>query len=124
MSSLWHCGDGSILPPERFFMRNAMLSVLLSLVSSFAVAADVIVVPRRSVVVTAQDHATVIARRGTLIHSSCNQYEGIGTGSSPEAARKNCCFFRDAMAGRRVIVEEGVAYSPVTRRWFAVIRYR
>ena len=119
MSSLWHFGGGSTLLPERFVMRNAMLAVLLSLVSSFAVAADVIVVPRRSVVVTAQDHATVIARRGTLVHSSCNQYEGIGTGSSPEAARRNCCFF-----GKRVIVDEGVAYSPVTRRWFAVIRYR
>ena len=47
------------------------------------------------------------------------QYEGIGTGSTPEAARRNCCFF-----GKRVIVEEGVAYSPVARRWFAVIRYR
>ena len=71
------------------------------------------------VVVTAQDHATVIARRGVLVHSSCGRYEGIGCGSTPEAARRNCCFF-----GKRVIVEEGVAYSPVRRMWFAVIRYR
>jgi hypothetical protein len=69
--------------------------------------------------VTAQDHAVVIARRGSLVHSQCNQYEGIGMGSTPEAARRNCCFF-----GKRVIVEEGVAYSPARRMWFAVIRYR
>lgn len=100
-------------------MRFAMLAVVLSLVSSFASATDVIVAPRRSVIVTAQDHATVIARRGTLIHSSCGQYEGIGCGSTPEAARRNCCFF-----GKRVIVDEGVAYSPARRQWFAVIRYR
>lgn len=91
----------------------------LALVCSSAVAQDVIVAPRRSVVVTAQDHATIIARRGTLVHSSCGQCEGIGMGSTPEAARRNCCFF-----GKRVIVEEGCAYSPVTRRWYAVIRYR
>jgi hypothetical protein len=72
-----------------------------------------------TVLVTAQDHATIIARRGVLVHSSCGQYEGIGCGSTPEAARRNCCFF-----GKRVIVEEGVAYSPSRRQWFAVIRYR
>ena len=73
----------------------------------------------QTVVVTAQDHATIIARRGVLVHSSCGQYEGIGCGSTPDAARRNCCFF-----GKRVIVEEGVAYSPARRQWFAVIRYR
>lgn len=71
------------------------------------------------VIVTAQEHATIIARRGALVHSGCSQTEGIGTGSTPEQARRNCCFF-----GKRVIVEEGVAYSPATRRWYAVIRYR
>ena len=40
-------------------------------------------------------------------------------GATPEAARRNCCFF-----GKRQIVEEGVAYSPARRQWFAVIRYR
>jgi hypothetical protein len=73
----------------------------------------------QTVVVTAQDHATIIARRGVLVHSSCGQYEGIGCGATPEAARRNCCFF-----GKRVIVEEGVAYSLARRQWFAVIRYR
>lgn len=98
-------------------MRSLFL--VLALVSSAAVAQEVIVAPRRSVVVTAQDHATIIARRGTLVHSSCGQCEGIGCGSTPEQARRACCFF-----GKRVIVEEGCAYSPVTRRWYAVIRYR
>ena len=98
-------------------MRFALLAAALAFA---AVAnADTTVVARRGSVVSAQDHATVIARRGSLVHSSCGQYEGIGTGSTPEAARRNCCFY-----GTRVIVEEGVAYSPVARRWFAVIRYR
>ena len=93
--------------------------LVLVLVLCGAASAETVVVARRPVIVTAQDHALVLARRGTLVHSSCGQTEGIGCGSTPEAARRNCCFF-----GKKVIVEEGVAYSPVTRRWFAVIRYR
>jgi hypothetical protein len=97
-----------------------MRFVLLLAALAFASVANAdTVVARRGSVISAQDHAVVIARRGSLVHSSCGQYEGIGTGSTPEAARRNCCFF-----GKRVIVEEGVAYSPVARRWFAVIRYR
>jgi len=80
---------------------------------------DVIIHARRVTITSAQDHALVLARRGTLVHSHCNQTEGIGMGSTPEAARRNCCFF-----GRKVIVDEGVAYSPTARKWFAVIRYR
>jgi len=80
--------------------------------------ADTVVVRGRAFV-SAQEHATIIARRGALVHSQCSQTEGIGTGSTPEQARRNCCFF-----GKRQIVEEGVAYSPVTRRYYAVIRYR
>ena len=80
---------------------------------------DVIVHARRVSITSAQDHALALARRGTLVHSHCNQTEGIGMGSTPEAARRNCCFF-----GRKVIVDEGVAYSPTARKWFAVIRYR
>ena len=98
-----------------------LIALLVCLFVACAVSAhaDTTVVARRGSVISAQDHAIVIARRGSLVHSSCGQYEGIGTGSTPEQARRNCCFF-----GKRVIVEEGVAYSPVTRRWFAVIRYR
>ena len=98
-------------------MRFALLVAALAF--SAVANADTTVVARRGSVISAQDHAVVIARRGSLVHSSCGQCEGIGTGPTPEAARRNCCFF-----GSRVIVEEGVAYSPVARRWFAVIRYR
>jgi len=98
-----------------------LVALLVCLIVACAVTAnaDTTVVARRGSVISAHDHAVVIARRGSLVHSSCGQYEGIGTGSTPDAARRNCCFF-----GKRVIVEEGVAYSPVARRWFAVIRYR
>lgn len=95
------------------------LLVCLFVACAVTANADTTVVARRGSVISAQDHAVVIARRGSLVHSSCGQREGIGTGSTPEAARRNCCFY-----GTRVIVEEGVAYSPITRRWFAVIRYR
>ena len=98
-------------------MRFVLLLAALAF-ASFA-NADTTVVARRGSVISAQDHAVVIARRGSLVHSSCGQYEGIGAGSTPEQARRNCCFF-----GKRAIVDEGVAYSPVARRWFAVIRYR
>jgi hypothetical protein len=94
------------------------LFVLLIALAAVSVQAQTIVV-RGPAVISAQEHATIIARRGTLVHSQCSQTEGIGMGSTPEAARRNCCFF-----GKRVIVEEGVAYSPVTRRYYAVIRYR
>lgn len=91
---------------------------LLVIAAAAVVNADTVVVRRPVAVVTAQDHAVVIARRGSLIHSSCGQTEGIGCGSTPEKARKNRFF------GQRQIAEEGVAFSPVTRRWYAVIRYR
>ena len=90
-----------------------VFALLLAVVAASASAAG------PTVIVTAQDHAVVIARRGVLVHSSCNRWEGIGMGSTPEAARRNCCYY-----GRRPIVEEGVAYSPARRQWFAVIRYR
>jgi len=91
----------------------------LVLLMATTAQAETVIVRGPATVVTAQDHALVLARRGTLVHSHCNQYEGIGTGSTPDQAKRNCCFY-----GRRVIVEEGVAYSPSARKWFAVIRYR
>ena len=94
-----------------------VLALLIALAASFAHGQTIVV--RGPAVVSAQEHATIIARRGSLVHSQCSQTEGIGMGSTPEAARRNCCFF-----GKKQIVEEGVAYSPVTRRWYAVIRYR
>jgi hypothetical protein len=95
------------------------LALLLLIAISSAAVADTNVYARRVTISSAQDHALVLARRGTLVHSHCNQTEGIGCGSTPESARRNCCYF-----GKRQIVDEGVAYSPATRKWFAVIRYR
>jgi len=94
-----------------------LTALLIALAATLAHGQTIVV--RGPAVISAQEHATIIARRGTLVHSQCSQTEGIGMGSTPEAARRNCCFF-----GKKVIVEEGVAYSPVTRRWYAVIRYR
>jgi hypothetical protein len=99
-------------------MRQVCLSVVFALVATVA-SAETVIVRGPATVVTAQDHAVVLARRGTLVHSHCNQWEGIGTGSTPQQARQNCCYY-----GRRAIVEEGVAYSPALRKYFAVIRYR
>ena len=96
-----------------------VFALLICLVATFAVADGTVVVRRGGTVITAQDHAVIIARRGSLVHSQCSTTEGIGMGSTPEQARRNCCYF-----GRKVIIEEGIAYSPVTRRYYAVIRYR
>lgn len=93
--------------------------LIVALLLCGTASAQTVVTARRPVIVTAQDHALVLARRGTLVHSSCGQTEGIGCGATAEQARRNCCYF-----GKRQIVEEGVAYSPITRRWYAVIRYR
>lgn len=101
-----------------------VFALLIASVATFAVADGTVVVRRGGSVITAQEHAVIIARRGSLVHSQCSTTEGIGAGSTPDAARRACCYFRDAMAGRRVIIEEGIAYSPVTRRYYAVIRYR
>lgn len=95
------------------------LALILLLVLSSAAVADTNVYARKVTINSAQDHALVLARRGTLVHSHCGQTEGIGCGSTAESARRNCCYF-----GRKVIIDEGVAYSPTARKWFAVIRYR
>ena len=100
-------------------MRSAV-AALMFLFAASAASADTVIVRRPAVVITsAQDHAVILAGRGAFHHSKCNQYEGIGEGSSPERARRACCFF-----GKRVIVDEGVAWSPLRRRWIAVIRYQ
>ena len=97
------------------------LVLLLAALAFAAVAnADTTVVARRGSVISAQDHAVVIARRGSLVHSSCGQYEGIGFSTvSAEQAKRSCCFY-----GKRTPVDIGVAWSPLRRGWFAVIRYR
>jgi hypothetical protein len=96
------------------------LLVLLAALACINANADTTVVARRGLVVSAGDHAVVIARRGSLVHSSCGQYEGIGFSTvSPEHAKRSCCFY-----GQRTPVDIGVAWSPLRRGWFAVIRYR
>jgi hypothetical protein len=71
-------------------------------------------------VTTAQQDAEQMARTGVLRHCgrSGGRREGIGVGSTPEQALKNSCFY-----GKYRIVEKAVAWSPVRRAWFAVIRY-
>jgi hypothetical protein len=103
-------------------MRFLSALLLALVVASTASATDMIVSgPRRTVVVSgAEGHATVIARRGALVHSSCGQVEGIGFSTvSPDHAIRSCCFW-----GRRQAVDIGVSWSPIRRGWFAVVRYR
>ena len=71
-------------------------------------------------VTTAQQDAETMARTGVLRHCGRNggRREGIGFGSTPEQALRNCCYY-----GRYRIVDKAVAWSPLRRAWFAVIRY-
>lgn len=87
---------------------------------------DVIINARRVNISTAQQDAELMARSGVLKHCGTDggRREGVGMSSaSPLAAERACCFYNDAMRGRYRIVEKGVAWSPVRRAWFAVIRY-
>lgn len=87
---------------------------------------DVIINAKRVNITSAQQDAEVMARTGVLRHcgTAGGRREGIGMSSaSPLAAERACCFYSDAMRGRYRIVEKGVAWSPVRRVWFAVIRY-
>jgi len=98
-------------------MRYALLIVALLCTPA---AAETIVYARRVGISSAQDDAEFMARTGILRHCGRNggRREGIGMGPTPEAAERACCFY-----GRYRIVEKAVAYSPVRRMWFAVIRY-
>ena len=87
---------------------------------------DVTIHARRVNITTAQQQAEENARTGKLTHCLVlnGMREGVGMSSaSPLAAERACCFYNDAMRGRYRIVEKGVAWSPVRRAWFAVIRY-
>jgi len=96
-----------------------ILALVLSLVSAVALA-DTNIYARRVTITSAQQDADEMARTGVLRHCGRNggRREGIGTGPTPSAALRNCCFY-----GRYRIAEQGVAYSPTRRQWFAVIRY-
>jgi hypothetical protein len=73
---------------------------------------------------SAQDVADLMASRGGMVHPGGNSgREGVGEGSSPEAALRSCCYhpanprFRgNSMAIR----DQGVAFGH--GRWFACIR--
>ena len=100
-----------------------MRSIVCLLALAFAVPAladTTNIYARRVVISSAQDDAEEMARTGILRHCgrAGGRREGIGMGSTPDAALRNCCFY-----GRYRIVEKGVAYSPTRRAYFAVIRY-
>jgi hypothetical protein len=99
-----------------------MRSLIFVLAVLFAVPsfADTNIYARRVTITSAQTDAEEMARTGVLRHCgrAGGRREGIGVGSTPEAALRNCCFY-----GRYRIVEKGVAYSPLRRQYFAVIRY-
>jgi hypothetical protein len=96
-----------------------LLALVLSCVAVTATA-DTTIYARKVIFGSAQADADEMARTGILRHCGRNggRREGIGCGSTPEAAERACCYY-----GRYRIVERGVAYSPVRRQWFACIRY-
>jgi hypothetical protein len=98
-------------------MRAILLALVLLALPSVATAQNVTVT---TTITTAQDDANTMARTGMMRHCgrAGGRREGIGMGPTPEAAYRSCCFY-----GRYRIVERGVAYSPLRRSWFAVIRY-
>lgn len=97
-----------------------LLVCLLALVFAVPALADTNIYARRVTISSAQDDADEMARTGILRHCgrAGGRREGIGMGSTPDAALRNCCFY-----GRYRIVEKAVAWSPVRRAYFAVIRY-
>jgi hypothetical protein len=94
-----------------FFLAVAMICGSVALADQFVVT---------TTITTAQEDAETMARTGILRHCgrAGGRREGIGMGPTPQAAERNCCFY-----GRYRIVEKGVAWSPVKRAYFAVIRY-
>jgi len=67
---------------------------------------------------TAQGVAELMARSGSCRHFGGNSgYEGVGMGSSPEAALGNCCYSRSGMR----VTDQGVAFG--RGRWWACKRY-
>jgi hypothetical protein len=68
---------------------------------------------------TASAVAQLMARVGRVGHwGGHRSLEGCGMGSTPEQARRNCCYY-----GRMRIEDEGVAQAS-NGMWFACIRGR
>jgi len=101
-------------------MRLSYALLVLALFAGQAAAETVIVAPPRSTVITAQDHAVILARRGAFHHStSCGAAEGIGMSAvSADDAIRRCCYW-----GTRRPRDIGAAYCPTRRMWIAVVRY-
>lgn len=66
----------------------------------------------------AQAHAEAMAASGSMVHASSHgaTYEGVGTGSTPQAALGACCNNGGA------VLEEGVARGR-DGRWYACRRF-
>ena len=101
-------------------MRFFLLALALVLFAGTAHADRVVVRNSPGAVVTsAQADADTMAASGRLRHSGrAGCREGIGCGSTPEAALSNCCYW-----GRYPVREKAVARGR-DGRWFAVVRYR
>lgn len=66
---------------------------------------------------TAAGVAAIQAAEGRMAHHGGNTaYEGVGVGSTPEAALRNCC------NNGRPVVDQGVALGR-DGRWYACKRY-
>lgn len=69
---------------------------------------------------TAQGVAEIMARTGRVGHWGGNSgYEGCGSGSSPDAAYRNCCFANSGMT----TVDVGYAQG-ANGQWYCCRRYR
>lgn len=101
-------------------MRFFLLALALVLTAGTAYADRVVVRNSPGAVVTsAQADADQMAASGRLRHSGrAGCREGIGCGSTPEAALSNCCYW-----GRYPVREKAVTRGR-DGRWFAVVRYR
>lgn len=106
-------------------MRLFLLAFAIACCTTIASGENNVIVTTTTVI-SAQETAEDCARSGVLRHCRLlgGRREGIGFSTvSPEAAERNCCFYSEAVRGRYRIVERGVAWSPVRRGWFAVLRY-
>jgi hypothetical protein len=101
-------------------MRFLLLALALVLTAGTANAERIVVRNSPGAIVSgAQADADTMAQTGRLRHSGrAGCREGIGCGSTPEAALSNCCYW-----GRYAVREKAVARG-ANGRWFAVVRYR
>jgi hypothetical protein len=102
-------------------MRSFFLALAICCGAATAQADGYVINANTVHITTAQQDAETMARTGILRHCgrAGGRREGIGmSSSSPEAALRACCYY-----GRYRIAEKAVAWSPVRRVWFAVIRY-